>query len=72
MYAKWIHPKKIVIHEGDILRYNGRIVIHPKHKDFIQAGYYPLLLTEKQSENDPNNIYIVKEQSIVILQEEEV
>ena len=71
MYAKWIHPKKIVIHEGNILRYCGRIVVNPKAKNYAEAGYFPVILKEGQSLTRKDNIYIVKENTIVILDEED-
>ena len=70
MYAKWIHPKKIVIHEGRVLRHEGRITVHPKEKDYLRAGYFPLKITESQDLHDPENIYVVRGKSIVILEED--
>ncbi len=70
MYAKWIHPRKIVIHEGNILRHRGRITINPTHEDYLLAEYYPLNVGEGQRLDDENNIYIVREKTIVILEGE--
>ena len=70
MYAKWIHPQKLVFAEGDILRFNGRIIVHPTHEHYISAGYYPVIVKEKQSLDNKDNIYIVQNQTIVILDEE--
>ena len=70
MYAKWIHPKKIVIHEGRILRHNGTITTNPTEKDFQRAEYYPLSLKSGQDVSSPDNIFVVREKSIVILEKE--
>lgn len=70
MYAKWIHPQKLVFAEGDILRCHGRIIVHPTHEHYKSAGYYPVIVKEKQSLDNKDNIYIVQNQTIVILDEE--
>ena len=70
MYAKWIHPKRIVLNEGQVLRHNGRIVINPTHENYLNAGYFPVVLEEGQTLTSEENIYIVKDKKIVILKEE--
>ena len=70
MYAKWIHPKKIVMHEGNILRHNGRITVNPTHEDYLLAEFFPVVLGEGQSVSDRDNIYIVRENRIIILGKE--
>ena len=72
MYAKWIHPRKIVIHEGHILRHNGRIVINPKERDYLLAEYFPVKIKAGQDISAPDNIYVVREKSIIILDKEDV
>ncbi len=71
MYAKWIHPKKIVIHEGDILRHAGKITVYPIERDYLLAGYYPIILAEGQSIDNESNIYYIKDKAIYILTEED-
>ena len=71
MYAKWIHPRRIVLHEGNVLRSDGRITINPKADDYIRAEYYPVIIGDGQSLTDKDNIYIVRDKTIVILKEEE-
>ena len=71
MYAKWIHPKRIVRHEGNVLRSDGRITINPTKNDYIRAEYYPVIIEEGQSLTNPDNIYIVRDKTIVLLKEEE-
>lgn len=43
MYAKLIHPYKIVLADDDCLRHGGTITVHPSHEDYRRAEYYPLV-----------------------------
>ncbi len=40
MYAKLIHPTKIIAANERLLRFGGRIIVHPTPKDFKDCGYY--------------------------------
>lgn len=72
MYAKWIHPKKIIVFSGDILRHDGKISICPTEDTLIRAGYYPVVLKEGQSLEDERNLFYEKNKEIHILREENV
>lgn len=72
MYAKWIHPKKIIPFEGDVLRHGGRISVCPTHDDLVRAGYYPVILEQGQALEKEGNIFFEKNKEIHILREENV
>lgn len=40
MYAKLIHPTKIIPANEHLLRAGGRIIVHPTHEDFVKSGYF--------------------------------
>lgn len=40
MYAKVIHPTKIIPADERILRAGGRMIVHPTPEDFHKYGYY--------------------------------
>lgn len=72
MYAKWIHPKKIIPFEGDILRYEGKISVNPNPHLLSEAGYYPVIATEGKDMLSEDNFYLVKNKEIHILTEEDI
>ena len=43
MYAKLIHPNKIMPADERVLRAGGRIIVHPTPADFLANGYYPVV-----------------------------
>lgn len=40
MYAKLIHPTKIIAADEHLLRFGGRIIVNPTPQDFKECGYY--------------------------------
>ena len=67
MFAKWIHPNKIIPFEGDILRHKGSITVYPTKEELIRAGYYPVIVAEGQNVSTEGNIFLVKNKQIHIL-----
>ena len=72
MYAKWIHPKRIIPFEGDVLRHDGRITVNPSRLELMGAGYYPVILKEDERVDDDGIIFYEKNKEIHVTREENV
>ena len=69
MYAKWIHPKKIIPFDSDVLRYNGTITVNPTATQLVNAGYYPVILKEGETIENDHVMFYEKNREIHILRE---